>query len=184
MMASYDIQGAGHIDTLKLVCKTSLKANQLIDIGDIEGFQKMSKVYDQLMKSGKFTAAQNKAESGEFVDSIGELIEMCEKQGYIERYYVESPKDRVDLTIADMQRYTRTLIEEETNLPLMVEKALREIDKEDKDNAANSETDIIDDLDLSLEDLEATLQDKDFSEFEEFLESESAADADFLRGGN
>ena len=27
MMASYDIQGAGHIDTLKLVCKTSLKAN-------------------------------------------------------------------------------------------------------------------------------------------------------------
>ena len=34
MMNSYDIQSAGHIDTLKLVCKTSLKANQLIDIGD------------------------------------------------------------------------------------------------------------------------------------------------------
>ena len=156
MMASYDIQGAGHIDTLKLVCKTSLKANQLIDIGDIEGFQKMSKVYDSLMKSGKFTAAQNKAESGEFVDSIGELIEMCEKQGYIERYYIESPKDKVDLTIADMQRYTRTLIEEETNLPVMVEKALREIDKEDKDNAANTEDEIVDDIEISLDDL-ATL---------------------------
>lgn len=183
MMASYDIQGAGHIDTLKLVCKTSLKANQLIDIGDIEGFQKMSKVYDSLMKSGKFTAAQNKAESGEFVDSIGELIEMCEKQGYIERYYVESPKDRVDLTIADMQRYTRTLIEEETNLPVMVEKALREIDKEDKDNAANTEDEIVDDIELSLEDLEATLKDKDFEDFDEFLEEEAAADADYLSGG-
>ena len=182
MMASYDVQGAGHIDTLKLICKTSLKANQLIDIGDIEGFQKMSKVYDSLMKSGKFTAAQNKAESGEFVDSIGELIEMCEKQGYIERYYVESPKDRVDLTIADMQRYTRTLIEEETNLPVMVEKALREIDKEDKDNAANDETDIIDDIDLSLSDLEATLKDQDYADFEEFLENESAADAVYLGG--
>lgn len=34
MMESYDIQTAGHIDTLKLVCKTSLKANQLLDIGD------------------------------------------------------------------------------------------------------------------------------------------------------
>lgn len=34
MMASYDIQGAAHVDTLKLLCKTSLKANQLIDIGD------------------------------------------------------------------------------------------------------------------------------------------------------
>ena len=183
MMASYDIQGAGHIDTLKLVCKTSLKANQLIDIGDIEGFQKMSKVYDSLMKSGKFTAAQNKAESGDFIDSIGELIEMCEKEGYIERYYVESPKDRVDLTIADMQRYTRTLIEEETNLPNMVEKALREIDKEDKDNAANDETDIIDDVEISLDDLEATLKDQDFSDFDDFLDEEAAADASFLNGG-
>ena len=183
MMSSYDIQGAGHIDTLKLVCKTSLKANQLIDIGDIEGFQKMSKVYDSLMKSGKFTAAQNKAESGEFVDSIGELIELCEKEGYIERYYIESPKDRVDLTIADMQRYTRTLIEEETNLPIMVEKALREIEKEDKDIAANNETDIIDDIDLSLEDLEATLKDQDYTDFEDFLDEEAAADANYLRRG-
>ena len=54
MMNSYDIQGAAHKDTLIMICKTSLKANQLIDAGDIEGFQKMSKVYDQLMKSGKF----------------------------------------------------------------------------------------------------------------------------------
>ena len=54
MINSYDIQGAGHIDNLKLMCKTSLKANQLIDANDIEGYQKMSRVYDQLMKSGKF----------------------------------------------------------------------------------------------------------------------------------
>jgi hypothetical protein len=62
----------------------------------------MEKAYNSLMKSGNFTANQNKAENGDFVDSIGELIELCEKEGYIERYYVESPKDRVDLTIADM----------------------------------------------------------------------------------
>ena len=183
MMASYDVQGAGHIDTLKLVCKTSLKANQLIDIGDIEGFQKMSKVYDSLMKSGKFTAQQNKAETGDFVDSIGELIELCEKDGYIERYYIESPKDRVDLTIADMQRYTRTLIEEETNLPIMVEKALREIEKEDKADAENTEDMIVDDIDLSLEDLERTLKDQDFSDFQDFLDEEAAADADLLGKG-
>lgn len=183
MMASYDIQGAGHIDTLKLVCKTSLKANQLIDIGDIEGFQKMSKVYDSLMKSGKFTAQQNKAETGDFVDSIGELIEMCEKQGYIERYYVESPKDRVDLTIADMQRYTKTLVEEETNLSIMVEKALRDIEKEDKAEAENTEDMIIDDIDLSLEDLEKTLKDQDYVDFQDFLDEEAEADSDYLNRG-
>ena len=182
MEESYDIQGAGHIDTLKLVCKTSLKANQLIDIGDIEGFQKMSKVYDSLMKSGKFTAQQNKAEQADFVDSIGELIELCEQQGYIERYYVESPKDRVDLTIADMQRYTKTLIEEETNLPIMVEKALREIEKEDKDRENNTENDIIDDIDLSLEDLEREIKYQDYEEFDDFLEEQSLLDLDFLEG--
>lgn len=182
MMASYDIQGAGHKDTLKLICKTSLKANQLIDIGDIEGFQKMSKVYDSLMKSGKFTAAQNKAESGEFVDSIGELIELCEKEGYIERYYVEQPHDKVDLTIQDMQRYTRTLIEDETNISTMVEKALRENAKEDEEKAKNAESDIVDDADLSIEDLEKTIKDSDYADFEEFKEQESAQDNEFLQG--
>lgn len=34
MSESYDIQTAGHKDTLKLICKTSLKANQLVDQGD------------------------------------------------------------------------------------------------------------------------------------------------------
>ena len=181
MMASYDIQGAGHKDTLKLICKTSLKANQLIDIGDIEGFQKMSKVYDSLMKSGKFTAAQNKAELGEFVDSIGELIELCEKEGYIERYYVEQPHDKVDLTIQDMQRYTRTLIEDETNISTMVERALRENAKEDEEKAKNAESDIVDDADLSIEELEKTIKDSDYADFEEFKEQESAQDNEFLQ---
>ena len=180
MMQSYDIQGAGHIDTLKLICKTSLKANQLIDMGDIEGFQKMSKVYDSLMKSGNFTAAQNKSESGEFIDSIGELIELCEKDGYIERYYVESPNDKVDLTIQDMQRYTRTLIEEETNISTMVEKALRENAKEDEEDAKNNESDIIDEADLSIEDLEKTLRDEDYTDFEDFKDELAQEDAKFL----
>ena len=172
MMGSYDIQGAGHIDTLKLICKTSLKANQLIDMGDIEGFQKMSKVYDSLMKSGKFTAAQNKAETGEFVDSVGELIEMCEKQGYIERYYIDTPKDKVDLTIKDMQKYTRTLIEEETNLSNMIEAALKQNAKEDQEASESNELDIVDNEEINLDEVEESLKDNDFSDFNEFLEDD------------
>ena len=125
MMESYDIQSAGHIDNLKLVCKTSLKANQLIDIGDIEGFQKMSKVYDSLMKSGKFTAAQNKAEQGEFVDSISELVTMCEEQGYIERFYTDEPKDKVDQVLWDTKNYLHSLVTEEMNLGTLIENAIK-----------------------------------------------------------
>lgn len=181
MMGSYDIQTAGHKDTLKLICKTSLKANQLIDMGDIEGFQKVSKVYDNLMKAGNFTAAQNKSESSEFIDSIGELIELCEKEGYIERYYVEQPNDKVDLTIQDMQRYTRSLIENETNISNMVEKALRENAKEDEERAKNNESDIVDDADLSIEDLERTIKDSDYVDFEKFKEDEANEDNEFLK---
>ena len=185
MMASYDVQGAGHIDTLKLVCKTSLKANQLIDIGDIEGFQKMSKVYDSLMKSGKFTAAQNKAESGEFIDSIGELVALCEREGFIPRYYIDEPNDKVDRTLQDLQNYTRDLINEETNLSSMIEHALREIEK-DKENEARLESDDgtedEDAFESSLfeDDAEKVLHDEDFAAFNEFEEDLQEDDEDFL----
>ena len=177
MMESYDIQSAGHIDTLKLVCKTSLKANQLIDIGDVEGFQKMSKAYDQLMKSGKFTAAQNKAESGEYVDSVGELVALCEKDGFIARYYISEPNDKVDQTILDMKRYTRTLITEETNLGNLIEEAIKNNQKEDEAEANTDDSDI--DL-TDIEELEEQLHDEDFEEYSEFLDNEEASDADLL----
>lgn len=181
MMNSYDIQGAGHEDNLKLLCKTSLKANQLIDIGDVEGFQKMSKVYDQLMKSGKFTAAQNKAESGEYVDSVGELVMLCEKDGFIPRYYVGEPNDKVDQTIIDMKRYTRTLITEETNLGNLIEEAIKNNQKEDEAdaNADDTDTGLLDSDDI--EELEEQLHDSDFEEYSEFLDNEEASDADLLK---
>ena len=178
MMNSYDVQGAGHEDNLKLLCKTSLKANQLIDIGDVEGFQKMSKVYDQLMKSGKFSAAQNKAESGEYVDSVGELVAICEKDGFIPRYYIGEPNDKVDQTIIDMKRYTRTLITEETNLGNLIEEAIKNNQKEDEaeKNSDDVDTGLLDDV----EELEKQLQDKDFEDYSEFLDNEEASDADLI----
>lgn len=96
MMNSYDIQSAGDKNTLILACKSSLKANQLMDIGDIEGAQKATKMYDSLMKSGKWTAAQNKEKSNDFIDSIGELVAICEREGFIPKYYTDKPEDKVD----------------------------------------------------------------------------------------
>ena len=173
MMASYDIQTAGHIDTLKLICKTSLKANQLIDIGDIDGYQKVSRVYDQLMKAGKFTAAQNKAENGEFIDSIGELVALCEKEGFIPRYYVSEPNDKVDETILDMQRYTKRLVMEETNLSQLLEDAIKTVQKED---AAENDNDD-DEPDYSdVEEIEHQLSDEDYEAFDDYLEEQEIND--------
>ena len=176
MMESYDIQSAGHIDTLKLVCKTSLKCNQLVDIGDVEGFQKMSKVYDQLMKSGKFTAAQNKADSGEYVDSISELVEICETEGFIPRYYIDQPNDRVDETLLDIKNYTHTLVTEEMNLGNLIENAVKEMARQE---AKEEDEDIEEEID-SYEDADA-LKEEDFEEYRDFIEDELEADDQLLK---
>lgn len=177
MKESYDIQGAGHEDNLKLLCKTSLKANQLIDMGDVEGFQKMSKVYDQLMKSGKFTAAQNKDIDGNAFDSIGELVALCEREGFIPRYYIGSPNDKVDQTIVDMQRYTKTLITEETNLGPLIEEAIKANKREDE-ASEDTDSELLDDI----AELEQQLHDNDFQEFGDFMEEEALSDDAAIAG--
>ena len=174
MMESFDIQTPSHVDYLKLICKTSLKCHQLIDLGDIEAFQKMSKVYDTLMKSAKFTAVQNKAESGEFMSSISELVLLCEKEGgFIERFYTDEPKDKVDMTIKDMQGYTHSLIENETNLSELIEGAVKALQRQ----AEKEEDEDIDDEDLDIEDIvESDMSDDDFREYYDFLEDQSNQD--------
>lgn len=179
MMQSYDIQSAGHIDTLKLVCKTSLKCNQLIDFGDVEGFQKMSRAYDQLMKSGKFTAAQNKADSGEFVDSISALVEICEKDGFIPRYYIDQPNDRVDETLLDLKEYTHSLVTEEMNLGNLIENAVKEMAQQE----SKEEDEDVEDEILTLAEADA-LKDEDFVEYNEFLEKESDDDNNLIKEGD
>ena len=179
MMQSFDIQTPSHEDYLKLICKTSIKAHQLIDLGDIEGFQKMSKVYDALMKSAKFTAVQNKAESGEYINSISELVLLCEKEeGFIPRYYTEKPNDKVDETLADLRGYTNTLVTEEMNLGTLIESALKALQRQ----AEKQEDEDIDDEDIDDEDLFNInildeLNDEDHEEHFNFLAQESENDA-------
>ena len=176
MMQSYDIQTAGHIDTLKLICKTSLKANQLIDIGDVEGYQKMQKAYDSLMRSGKFTAAQNKAESGEYVDSISELVLICERDGFIPRYYVDKPADKIDLVLKDMQSYTRTLVMEEMGLGSMIENAVRQIEQDKEKEEAEDKLSDDEYADLFNDEDNDIVTAEDFEEFNEFQDAEAEKD--------
>lgn len=183
-MESYDIQTAGHKDTLKKLAKTSLKLDQLIDLGDVDGAQKMQKMYDSLMKSGKFTAAQNKGENGEAVDSISELVMMCEKDGFIPRYYVDSPKDKVDRVLQDLQGYTKSLITEETNIGNLIENAVKQIE-EDKRREAEMDADAASDEDI-LEDALFNddinyIADGEFEEFGNFEDELEKADEDFMQ---
>lgn len=126
-MNSFDIQGAARIDTLKKICKTSLKMDQAIDGGDIDGYQKLSRVYDSMMKSAKFTEAQNKDSDGDTLDSASAIVDYVEAHsGQIPRYHCKQPRDVVDKILKDLKDYNKTLIYEDKSLAQEIQKYLQE----------------------------------------------------------
>ena len=141
MTDSFDIQDADTRSTLILICKNNLKMNQAIDQGDLQGYQKLARVSDTLRKSAKFTAAQNKEKSSEFIDSVGELVDYCEKYGgQLPQIPIDVERDVVDVIINDLKEYTKSLVYEDPALKREIEDYLKKIknneqQKQDKKEA-------------------------------------------------
>lgn len=172
MMNSFDIQDADTINTLILLCKTNLKMNQAIDCGDVEGFQKLSKVSSDLRKSAKFTAAQNKEQKNDYVDSVGELVAMCERDGFIPRFATDIPQDKVDITLKDMNDYVHKLVTQDLGFGQQIEDALRKIQIQQEMAAAEAE-----DAQLMLDGAEPEgLTDSDYAEFYNNIEEQRLLD--------
>lgn len=165
-MASFDIQGAARIDTLIMICKTSLKMNQALDSGDVENYQKLSRVYDAMMKAAKFTEAQRKEEkSGDF-DSVGQIVYFAEKEkGKIERYKISQPLDIIDKAIENLKRYTRELIQNDTALAQEIENFMKR-----KENAEAHKKDIEEAEAAGLEYVQ--IKDIDYEAFNKLIEEE------------
>lgn len=166
MTESFDIQDADTINTLILICKTNLKMNQYLDSGDIEGFQKISKVSESLRKTAKFTAAQNKDDKDEYVDSVGELIAMCERDGFIPRYVTDVPQDKVDATLKDMNDYVKKLVTQDLGFGQQIEDALKKIQ-------------IQKEMEESF-DQDVELDDNDFEEYHNAIEEQKQLDEEEL----
>ena len=171
MTESFDINDADTINTLILICKTNLKMNQYLDSGDIEGFQKISKVSESLRKSAKFTAAQKKEKEKDFVDSVGELITMCEREGFIPRFVTDAPQDKVDATLNDMNEYVRKLVTQDLGFGQQIEDAIKKIQIQQQMNEdAESGSDAV--------------EDEDFQEFYEEVAAQKDADDEIFEDGD
>lgn len=174
MMQSFDIQDADTMNTLILICKTDLKMNQALDTSDIEGYQKLSKVSNDLRKSAKFTAAQNKEQNSDFVDSVGELVAYCEKNGgAIPKYEITTPQDVIDVVIQDLKNYTKDLIYEDKSLGKQIEDYLKkvEIAKQMKIDQAEAKAAGLDTVEIN---------DKDIINYENSLEQQRIEDLEIL----
>lgn len=175
MMNSFDIQDADTINTLVLLCKINLKMNQAIDCGDIDGALKSSRMYDSLRKSAKFTAAQNKEAKNDFVDSVGELVAICEREGFIPRYATDIPQDKVDATLKDMNNYVRKLVTQDLGFGQQIEDAIKklQIQKEMREQ----------DDGFDFEDEEnGILSDQDYADFYEDIAEQKQKDMTILQG--
>lgn len=172
-MNSFDIQGAARIDTLIQICKLSLKMNQALDTGDYDTYAKLSRAYDTLMKSAKFTEAQNKdGDSSEF-DSVGAIVAFCEKEGgFIPEYKIEASRDIIDTIIEDNKTYLQTLIHNDTNLSQQIEQFLKkkeiaEEQKRDRQKAKEEGKDVVEISDKDYADFYAAVQaDKEQDEYQ------------------
>lgn len=140
MTKTYDIITPSHINYLENIAKVSLKMRQALEINDIDGYNKLARTYDMLMKSAKFTAAQDKSKEKDFVDSVGEFALLLEKtKGEIPRYNLNIERDIVDKTLMDYQRFVSKLISNESGLTDLLEKAIRAYDIEQENNANGNE---------------------------------------------
>lgn len=146
MHESYDISSASHEDYLKQIVKMSLRMNSLIDTGMYDEYQKISGIYDRMMKSAKFTASQEKEEE-RFIDSISEMVRLCEEQGFIPQYHMNESQDIVDVTLRDFTNYVRNLVANELNLDALMEKGLEQIKLDEEKEKMSADDALFDDDD-------------------------------------
>lgn len=141
---SFDVSNPNHKDYLKKICKASLQLDRSLDYGDSDSAAKYSRMYDMMNKSAKFTAAANKTEKEEFIGSVGELVAVCEKEGFIPRFHNEEQKDIVDKTLEDMNNYVEKLISNEMNLSDLIESAIQMIAVEEAKQRESEDEELTD----------------------------------------
>lgn len=172
MMNSFDIQDSDTTGTLILICKTYLKMNQAIDCGDMEGYGKLSRVYDSLRKSAKFTAAQKKEQKEDYVDSVGALVAMCEKEGgFIPRFATDIPQDKVDATLQDMNNYIKKLVTQDLGFGQQIEDSLKKIQIQKEMNDAEQSA-------IENGDEVPMLNDENFADYYEDVAEQKEQDKD------
>ena len=188
MENSFDIQDADTRNTLILMCKTDLKMNQALDMGDIDSYQKLARVSSDLRKSSKFTAAQNKDKDADNIDCTGVLVAVCErKTGFIPTFYDmeknDEPRDMIDAMIQDSHNYLKKLTDD-AGFSQQIEIALKKLalEKEAQETAAENaeESEGKSLFDITSDDL----TDKDIADYYEDIEEQRETDSQLTQASN
>ena len=121
MQEAYVIQDPIAISNAKMICKMTEKMNKFLDIDDVESVSKISRQLDLFIKSANLAPVQQK-DRQQTTFAISQLAFLVEREGgFIPEFYIDSPNDKIDQILFDMQEYTQHLVRGESNIAEMVE---------------------------------------------------------------
>ena len=126
---------ADRAEVLKKMCKVSLRMDQALENAETTEYKQLSSVYDQLRKSAKFTDAQKEEKKDTYLDSIGQLVAVLEKEGGpipAFDYKIETTQDIVDYTLRDMEKYTYSLVKNELGLGELIERYIAQLEQSEQ----------------------------------------------------
>lgn len=121
MKEAYIIQDPIAISNAKMICKMTIKMNKFLDIDDVESASKIARQLDLFIKSANLAPVQQK-DRQQTTFAISQLAFLVEREGgFIPEFYIDSPNDKIDQILRDMQEYTEYLVRGESNIAEMVE---------------------------------------------------------------
>lgn len=133
MNDSYDIITATHKDYSKKICKLSLQLDIAFRAGDINEQNSIVNQYDKMMKSANFTESQKKDKYYQGITSIGEIIGVLEKKGFIPQFYVTKPNDRADEVMDLLNESMRQLVYGEEGLTNLIDSSVEKMKEEQEE---------------------------------------------------
>ena len=114
------------------------------------------------------------------IDSVGELVAICERDGFIPKYHADGPKDKADRVLQDMQIYTRDLIQNESGLNVMMERAVVQIEEEEARIKAAAEMGDDAEEEAMFNYDKPVFETEDFEEFKDFETDLTEEDEEYM----
>ena len=146
ILQTQNINSKLQADDAKQLCKIKLLIENRIRGG--EDFDKLIKSYDTIRKSAGLTE-KNIKNANDF-DSFGEVFAYCEKLGWLNDFYDDTPRDQVVTVMKDVQTWIRNLYKNETGIGEDVDRrieALKAADAMEESILAIPDEEELDDFD-------------------------------------
>ncbi len=146
MLSAYDIRTPSHRDYLRKMCSISLEVDECIQARDYASAKALLDAYDKIMKAAMFQPSQTKGAVDGFVDSIGELVKLCEREDFIPKYDLSVPEDIVDKTLSDMKLYAKRLFNNDDSISQRYDKSVQELEALEAERDAEEDEEDLDEI--------------------------------------